>query len=206
MTAPTTRQPLLDVAGLRVTYGGCRGRLRRRPAGHRGHDLRADRPQRRRQDLDGRRPDRIHQARRRDGSPSTAATSARLRPYRRARLGLARTFQSVELFDDLTVEENLLVASEHVTVASALRDLFLPHATARPDRASTGRSRSAAWTTSRTATRARSRWAGASSSASAGRSPASRGWCCWTSPPPGSTPTRASSSGAACARCPKSTA
>jgi branched-chain amino acid transport system ATP-binding protein len=51
----------------------------------------------------------------------------RMRPYKRARMRLARTFQSVELFDDLTIDENLLVASEHVNVGSALRDLFLPH-------------------------------------------------------------------------------
>jgi branched-chain amino acid transport system ATP-binding protein len=49
-----------------------------------------------------------------------------LRAYKRARRGLGRTFQSVELFDDLTVEENLLVASETVSVGRALHDLFLP--------------------------------------------------------------------------------
>jgi branched-chain amino acid transport system ATP-binding protein len=50
----------------------------------------------------------------------------RMRPHRRARMRLARTFQSVELFDDLTVEENLLVASERAGVRHALRDMFLP--------------------------------------------------------------------------------
>jgi branched-chain amino acid transport system ATP-binding protein len=50
----------------------------------------------------------------------------RLRPYKRARRGLGRTFQSVELFDDLTVEENLEVAADHVGVGRALRDMFGP--------------------------------------------------------------------------------
>jgi branched-chain amino acid transport system ATP-binding protein len=50
----------------------------------------------------------------------------RLRPHLRARRGLVRTFQSVELFDDLTVEENQHVASQRIGVLRALRDLVLP--------------------------------------------------------------------------------
>jgi branched-chain amino acid transport system ATP-binding protein len=133
VSAPIARPPLLDVSGLRVTYGGVvavsdvdlkvaegtvYGLIGPNGAGKTslvdaltGYT----RPAAGRIVFDGR-------------------DIGGLRPYRRARLGLARTFQSVELFDDLTVEENLLVASEHVTVASALRDLVLPQ---RPrDRAS----------------------------------------------------------------------
>ena len=36
-------------------------------------------------------------------------------PHARARLGLARTWQSIELFDDLTVRENIAVASQHLS-------------------------------------------------------------------------------------------
>jgi len=46
---------------------------------------------------------------------------------KRSRKGLVRTFQSVELFDDLTVEENLLVAAEHVSWWQPFKDIFLPH-------------------------------------------------------------------------------
>ncbi len=42
-------------------------------------------------------------------------------PHERARLGLARTWQSIDLFDDLTVRENIAVAADHPSAWAALR-------------------------------------------------------------------------------------
>jgi ABC-type branched-subunit amino acid transport system ATPase component/ABC-type branched-subunit amino acid transport system permease subunit len=47
-------------------------------------------------------------------------------PHRRARAGLTRSFQSLELFDDLTVRENLLAASDDGNASSSVRDLLWP--------------------------------------------------------------------------------
>jgi ABC-type branched-subunit amino acid transport system ATPase component len=47
-------------------------------------------------------------------------------PHQRARLGLVRTFQAVELFDDLTVRDNLRAAANPRTWWQSLGDLVAP--------------------------------------------------------------------------------
>ncbi|MEU6091723.1 ABC transporter ATP-binding protein [Streptomyces sp. NPDC047085] len=50
--------------------------------------------------------------------------------HRRSRAGLARTWQSLELFDDLTVAQNVLVAARRLTVGSVFADLWRPRRSA----------------------------------------------------------------------------
>jgi len=47
-------------------------------------------------------------------------------PHERSRAGLVRTFQSLELFDDLTVRDNLLVAAHTPSLWSTITDVFWP--------------------------------------------------------------------------------
>lgn len=51
---------------------------------------------------------------------------AALPPHKRTRRGLSRTFQSMELFEDLTVRENLQTASASRRWWSVFADLFIP--------------------------------------------------------------------------------
>jgi len=48
---------------------------------------------------------------------------SRARPHTRADMGLARTWQSIELFDDLTVEENLEVVAKPESMWSVVKEV-----------------------------------------------------------------------------------
>ena len=72
-----------------------------------------------------------------DGITGFVRTSGRIRfcgediqdlpAHRRKRLGLGRTWQSLELFDDLNIRDNLRVAAEQQTVRGFLLDLVVPN-------------------------------------------------------------------------------
>ena len=49
-----------------------------------------------------------------------------LSPHARARAGLSRTWQSIELFSDLTVAENLRVTTDRLTARSVMWDVIAP--------------------------------------------------------------------------------
>ncbi|MCM3887054.1 ATP-binding cassette domain-containing protein [Frankia sp. R82] len=57
----------------------------------------------------------------------------RLAAHRRARAGISRSFQNLELFDDLTVLENIQAASDRRDAAAYLTDLFLPRSRPLPE-------------------------------------------------------------------------
>ena len=133
-------------------------------------------------------------------SSSTVATSPARPPHRRARAGLGRTWQSVELFDDLTVAENLRRRRLTPTrLGWPARSTWCDRAGAAPRRASRSRSR-------RRRSRARRPppEAAVPRPAQAGRRRprprAAAALVCSTSRRPGSTPPRAARSASGCAR------
>ncbi len=100
---------LLEAVDVRKRYGAFT-RARRREPGHRARRVRLDhRAQRRRQDDPGQHPHRTGRRRRAGGVRFKGADVTGVGPVRLARLGLARSFQLVNVFPALTVAETLAV-------------------------------------------------------------------------------------------------
>ena len=62
----------------------------------------------------------------RDGSSFDGRDIAGWPAHRRAKAGLLRTWQSTEIFENLTVEENLLIPAERESLGRVLLDLVVP--------------------------------------------------------------------------------
>ena len=107
-----TDMALLEVTDVTVRFGG--NVALQQYFGLRGarHGHRADRSQRRRQDDAVQRRYRALPAVDWPGPARRRRTSRRCSPYRRARRGLSRTFQRLELFTSLSVRDNVRVAGQ----------------------------------------------------------------------------------------------
>ena len=110
-----------------------------------------------------------------------------LEPFEITRLGIARTFQNIRLFSNLSVLDNVRIAY-HPHAGYGLSDSLLrtPQVHAARRRSSPSRRSSSSPSSSWKASRRRSRRTSPTASSAAWRSPApwpaSRSCCSWTSP------------------------
>ena len=176
---------MIEIADLTVRFGGVTPLDGMSVKLRRGH-VRADRPQRRRQDHVLQRAERLRAPGGGERATPSATTCCAMPHYRRARWGLRRTFQTEQAIEELSVFDNVAMVARalaHERAGSA------PRGRARRARVRRPRGRPA---TTRSA-----RWARASGgwSRSRARSSGGRGSCCSTSPRPG-CPTRRPSTSA----------